>query len=98
MKPHSYARRLVDEALREGYYLSVHDGEEWPVVVSRDRDAIVRAMESVDICHLRIRGAMVGDKAGPILGNALIVYGNDPDEEIADYTDNQFMHELVEHL
>lgn len=85
------ARRLIREALRLGYHVSVNDGEETTVKRSTDADEIANALcstgEDTLIFHL-----LEGKSEGAIY----LVWGNDPsgEELIADHTDNRAMNEL----
>jgi hypothetical protein len=80
---------LMNKALAKGLTISVFDGEEWQVKRATAYKAIKDAIESVDECQLRLR-----DKAGEIVGWALIVHDLNPDETVADHTHNPLMCEL----
>ena len=43
---------LIDYALDFGFTVSVWDGEEWQVKRSRDRAAIIEAVESLSLIHI----------------------------------------------
>ena len=81
------ARRLIRDALAEGWTVSVNDGEEVTVVRSSSERAIFNAMcttgEDVITIHLPLSG-----KSG---GRFYLVYGNDPtgEELISDHSDNE---------
>jgi hypothetical protein len=47
------ATRIVDDALAQGWRISVNDGEEWTVVGSDDRAAILAAMNTTEADTLR---------------------------------------------
>lgn len=85
--------RLVDAALRDGYRLSVSDGEEWTVQRSRDASEVLRALGTTDADIIRL-----WDEDGATHGMFYLVYGNDPDgsEVIADHTDNEVCEGLYE--
>jgi hypothetical protein len=83
----SALRALIADILERGYSVSVNDGEAWPVKRSRDASAIFEAANAVEEATLKIR-----DAAGESLGTLLIVFGNCPDELIADYSWNRNFH------
>lgn len=73
---------LIDYALDFGFTISVWDGEEYQVSRSRDRAAIIEAVESVDQARLRIR-----DLRDEVVGVAQVsAYGLADDETVMDYT------------
>ena len=78
-------RALVDAILARGHAISVHDGECFAVKRSNDRAAILDALASTEADTLIVR-----DASGTKLGSFFLVYGNGPDELIADYTFNPF--------
>ena len=88
------ARMLVNAALREGYALSVSDGEEWTVNRSRNEAAILDALATTGGDVVRLW------KGERTYGWFLLVYGNaeDGSELIADYTDNPICNELWEEV
>ena len=73
------ARDLIGKALAAGLSVSVHDGEAWALKRSTDAAAILAALGSTDADSLRFR-----DAAGENVGFAYLVYGNGPDELVAD--------------
>lgn len=79
------ARALVDAILARGHAISVHDGECFAVKRSNDRAVILDALASTEADTLIVR-----DASGTKLGSFFLVYGNGPDELIADYTFNPF--------
>jgi lipid-binding SYLF domain-containing protein len=83
----SALRALLADILARGYSVSVYDGGGWPVKRSRDASAIFEAASAVEEASLKIGGA-----AGETLGTFLIVFGNCPDELIADYSWNRNFH------
>ena len=83
-------RRLVKAALDRGYTVSVHDGEEWPVRKSDSVVEIMAALGATDMERLLLRSA-----DGTRIGSILLVYGNSPEEVIADHTDNELIQGLV---
>ena len=82
-------KTLVHNAIKDGYTVSVWDGEAWPVKRSVKANDIYEAIESVDEAQLRIR-----DKDGEYIGWALIVNGLADDELVADFTDTPVMNAL----
>ena len=81
-------RSLVKYALAKEMTISVWDGEEWQVKKSTGYKAIIDAIESVDEAQLRIR-----DKDSNIVAWALIIHDTGDDENVADFSDNEFMNE-----
>lgn len=99
------ARMLVNAALRDGYALSVSDGEEWTVERSRNEAQILDALATTggDVVRLWTQDGATpdGSNAGMrTLGWFYLVYGNaeDGSELIADYTDNPVCNELWEEV
>lgn len=82
--------RVIDRALAKGYLISVNDGEEWVVKKSSKRHEIMDALQSTDSDTLVIRKA-----DGTRVGFVLLVWGNSPEEVVADFTDTPEMCELV---
>lgn len=85
---------LIKRAIKEGYCLSVSDGEsnEATVVLScsTDLDAICHAMGSTDSDVLVIRHVATRARAGFVW----LIWGNEQDL-ISDHTDNTDICELV---
>ena len=79
------ATALVDAILARGHAITVHDGEAFAVKRSSDRNTILDALASTEADTLIVR-----DANGTKLGSFFLVYGNGPDELIADYTFNPF--------
>ena len=83
---------LIDYALDFGFTISVWDGEEWQVKRSRDRAAIIEAVESVEEAKLRIR-----DLADEIVGSALVsAFGLADDETVVDHSVVDFLEAWAE--
>jgi len=83
---------LIDYALDFGFTVSVWDGEEWQVKRSRDRAAIIEAVESVEEAKLRIR-----DLADEIVGSALVsAFGLADDETVVDHSVVDFLEAWAE--
>lgn len=76
-------RRLVATILKAGHMISVCDGEEWTVKLSRNSRQIIRALFTTDSDLLGIRNAM-----GESLGYVELIYGNDGFDVIADYSES----------
>ena len=84
-------KSLIRNAIARGYLISVHDGEEWAVVKSKDATAIFEAATATDESNLRFR--LIG---GEFIGTVYLVFGNSPEELIADYSDNDAIRALVD--
>lgn len=85
-------KHFIKYALKDGYTVSVYDGEEWQVKRSTGYKAIVEAVESVEEAQLRIR-----DKDGNIKGWARVsAYGLEDDETMIDYSDNLYLESWVD--
>jgi len=80
-------RHLVAYAIKNGYSISVWDGEEWAVKRSKKVLAINEAIESVEEAQLVIRDS-ARNKVARV---SVIPFGMEPDETISDYSDNAFM-------
>ena len=78
---HKIVRRVVKDAIKAGYTVSVFDGEEWTVKRSTEFKTINDALFSTDEDTLRIR-----DAEGKNLGVIQCIYGNDGFDVIADYS------------
>jgi hypothetical protein len=83
------ARKIVKDALANGWTVSVYDGDEWTVKSSTDNRAILEAMCTTDSDVLRLR-----DAAGESIGNIWLVWGNDEDV-ISDHTDSETMADFM---
>ena len=83
------ARKIVKDALANGWTVSVYDGEEWTVKSSTDSRAILEAMCSTDSDVLRLR-----DASGESIGNIWLVWGNDEDV-ISDHSDSEAMADFM---
>jgi hypothetical protein len=95
------AHGLVNRVLSDGYTISVHDGEECPIKRSSNAVAILSAMASTGSDSLIIR-----DPNGDRIGSVYLVYGNEPENLIADcswatysnYSGERYMLELCSPL
>lgn len=74
-------RKLVKQAISSGYTCSVYDGEEWALSRSIQPEKIMGELGATDCEVLRFRDA--GDA---IVASVTLIYGNAPDEVIADYS------------
>lgn len=84
--------KLIKNALAKGYVISVFDGEEWDVKKSKSYKEIKDSIESVEVAQIRIRS----EDDGYLIGWAQIIPDLEPDETVADFTDNEPMHDLLE--
>lgn len=79
-------KSLVKFALANNATVSVWDGEEWQLKRSTGYQAIVDAINSVEVAELRIR-----DTEGNVIGWAQIIPDLEDDETVADYSIEPFM-------
>jgi hypothetical protein len=82
-------RRLVTEALKRGLTVSINDGEEWALKHSVKLTEVMSAIMSTDEDYLRLCNA---DKS--IAATFHLIYGNSPEEVIADCSTNALANEL----
>lgn len=82
--------KIVSNAIKLGYTVSVYDGEEWSVKRSDDKSAIMAAVYTTDMDRLTIR-----DKAGELIGTVALVYGNSASEVMSDWHDNELMDKVL---
>lgn len=85
------ANKLIKAALAAGYAISVNDGEAWPIKRSVEFKKISDALASTDQDTLLIHQGATGGGIGKIW----LVWGNSPEELIADYSDNDAIGGLV---
>ena len=83
-------KQIVGRALDKGYLLSVFDGEEYPIRHSDDAEAVMAELGHCDEEWLQVANA---DRKR--IGAIFLVYGNDPDEVVCDYTDKAEIEEIV---
>ena len=83
------ARKIVKDALANGWTISVNDGEEWTVKSSTDSRTILEALCTTGGDVLRLR-----DAAGESVGSIWLVWGNDEDL-ISDHTDSETMADFM---
>lgn len=81
---------IVDSALDAGHRVTVHDGDDYAILVSTDRAAILAACGSTEADRLIIR-----DGLGYRIGSVTLIYGNEPGVLISDHTDNEAMATLL---
>ena len=83
-------KQIVGRALDKGYLLSVYDGEEVPVLHSDDAEAVM-----AELGHCDEEWLHVANEDRKRIGAIFLVYGNDPDEVVADCTDKPEILEIV---
>lgn len=83
--------KLIRAALDKGFKVSVYDGEEWPLKMSTDYEAITKEVAATDATWLRFR-----HPDNTKIGSVFLVHGNE-DDVIVDYHDNPTLEELVNH-
>ena len=77
------ASGLIRACLAKKYMVSIHNGEDWALVKSRNYAEIMDALWQTDEEMVLIR-----ETDGSKVGRFFLVYGNSGEELIADYTDN----------
>lgn len=77
MKQHKF---LVNQALADGYSVSVFDGEEWAVLGSEDKAEITGAIESVGASLIKILNK------SKLVDRVLIVLDGDEKHTVVDYS------------
>ena len=83
---HAVIEAALDSLLAAGYFITVDDGEDFPVKKSRDKDKILEALGSVVSESLIVYEATgVGFKS---VGSINLIYGNDGWDVIADNSGN----------
>lgn len=83
-------RGIVERAIASGRRLSVFDGEEYPITLSDDADAVMNELFACDMEWLQVWDAD-GERR---IGTIMFVYGNAPDEVVCDCTDKPEILEL----
>jgi hypothetical protein len=83
-------KQIVGRALDKGYLLTVLDGEDVPIQNSDDSEAVMAELGHCDEEWLQVANA-----DGNRIGTIFLVYGNDPDEVVADCTDKPEILEIV---
>lgn len=82
--------RLVNEAIRKGWSISVHDGEEYAVKRATKANKVLAALAWTDMDDLIFR-----DVNHFVIGFVSLVYGNEPGVVISDHSDNDDINALV---
>lgn len=85
------ARKLVCNALEMIGNADVHDGEEWVLKNCDNAGKIMNALFSTDEDRICFRSADGSKQA-----TFYLVYGNDGDDVISDYTDNETARAVME--
>lgn len=83
-------KQIVGRALDKGYLLSVIDDEDAPIENSDDAEAVM-----ANLGHCEEEWLIVNNADGKRIGAIFLVYGNDPDEVVADCTDKPEILEIV---
>jgi hypothetical protein len=83
-------RHLVKHALKQGFVVSVYDGEDWSVRQSDKFKQIIDEIEGLDEATINIWDIKVAPtgNGNRRVGTALILPGLNPDETVADHSDN----------
>lgn len=76
-----YLKQVISRAIKDGCVVSVSDGEERVINHSRDVEAILAVMGSVDEEWVYFFNNIGGSYVGVIY----LVYGNEPEEVINDW-------------
>lgn len=84
-------QQIVNRALDKGYLLSVYDGEEYAIKDSTDAEEVMGQLGHCDAEWLGV-WTPTGERR---IGTIMLVYGNDADEVVADWTDNTEILEIV---
>lgn len=88
------AKRIIRKALRNGFTVSVSDGDgDWLIERSSDYEAILAAVGEMDMDELIFHDPAAGQRAGWML--LVWEFGGHPDELPADYTANAAMEALA---
>jgi hypothetical protein len=83
-------RQIVNRALDKGYLLTVFDGEEFPLMHSDDAEEVMAELGHTDADWLYVENNDLRK-----IGMIWLIYGNDPDEVVADCTDKPEILEIV---
>lgn len=83
-------KQIVGRALDKGYLLSVDDGEDYPISYSDNAEAVM-----AELGHCGEEWLLVANADRKQIGAIFLVYGNDPDEVVADCTDKPEILEIV---
>lgn len=85
--------QLIRQIIQDGYFISLFDGEEYPVEHNRDEVLILNSIGATDADQIWIERSNHS-----IVGWIYLVYGNEPEEVICDYTANDYIEQLVDDL
>jgi len=83
-------KQIVGRALDKGYLLTVFDGEDFPIEHSDDAEAVM-----AELGHYGEDWLQVSNADRKRIGTIVLIYGNDPDEVVADCTDKPEILEIV---
>ena len=91
-------KHLLDKAISQGHYVTVHDGEGFVLSFSQDIDKIFSVLESteMDMLYFSRTGSGVVSHGGNRLGRIDLVHGNEPGVIVADHSDNDYINSLLE--
>lgn len=78
------AHALVDRILAAGYTVSIFDGEDWSIRHSTNADRIKAELHATDEEQIVVR---TPDRK--LVGTIWLVWGNSPEELVADCSDNE---------
>lgn len=90
LQERALVQKLIQAGLAKGYAVSIWDSEAWALKRSTDLGAIMLSLGETDQENVRFR------LDGVYVGTMVLIYGNSPEEVIADHTDNDAMCELYE--
>lgn len=76
-----YLKQVITRAIKDGCVVSVNNGEEVVINHSRDVEAILEQMGTVEDEHVYFFNNIGGNYVGCLY----VVYGNEPDEVINDW-------------
>ena len=77
------ASGLIKACLRRGYFVTIDNGEDKPIVQSKNYRKIMNQLWQTDEEHV-----LIYDSVGKYLGWFFLVYGNDGWDLISDFSDN----------
>jgi hypothetical protein len=84
-------RRLITEAFKLGYNVSIHNGEDWEVRYATTEQEVMDNIMATDQDTLRLC-----DSKKMIAASFALIYGNSPAEVIADHSTNALAEALYE--
>lgn len=77
-----YLREVILRAIADGCLVTVDDGEDNPIALSRDVEAVLTNLGHCEEEYLLLHNNIGRNHVGTIF----IVYGNEPDEVISNYS------------